>query len=459
MYNVADTNQNGSIDYEEFDAILKSMNKKVTEVTLKRLVQLIDPESTGRVAWKEFKELMGMFSMDETFGAWRELADEDEDEDNVEKEQWWEEDEEEEPQDHYPVGRSKQTMFGIEQEVQVQYTPGDSPVGSPPVVRPSLHTSAENPASMPPSPQRTSSPRPTRPTYSAPKTELHRSAQWDDGHFDEGSEEPKHMPVFSNSQTKAVMKGDDVYAGEAEYTRPRHSALNQSTADVHSVMHSYEGGPMVGEDDSSPVKQRSRDVAGRLERSITSAKEQRRYHHKQATVEGGDEIVVGDSDEEYNQTDGQHDSTHDFLRHSSGGIGRPEVLKELRELRLHDVLMTLAELVGIQQELDAVTPALVNQISALRLDQVLKHLGEVEVMQQVLDKSVRQMKELKLRLLKSAAQEAKTQVTYTTHVREKRTATVKALVPGQILDDITVQRLTEPYHQKEKPKYQPEGGW
>ena len=49
--------------------------------------------------------------------------------------------------------------------------------------------------------------------------------------------------------------------------------------------------------------------------------------------------------------------------------------------------------------------------------QVLKHLGEVEIMQQVLEKSVAQMKDLKLRLLKSAAAEACMQVTNSTYQR------------------------------------------
>jgi hypothetical protein len=81
-----------------------------------------------------------------------------------------------------------------------------------------------------------------------------------------------------------------------------------------------------------------------------------------------------------------------------------------------------------------------------------------DVAAQVLEKSVTQMKDLKLRLLKSAAAEACMQVTNSTYARHVRAEVVRDLQPQEILSSSQIEKLSASYTSAPS-SYHPAGGW
>mmetsp|Transcript_68046 Transcript_68046/g.215250 ORF Transcript_68046/g.215250 Transcript_68046/m.215250 type:complete len:227 (+) Transcript_68046:136-816(+) len=58
VFDLFDTNGNGSLDYKEFEVALRVLGVAQTPVQLKRLIASVDQDGNGCIAWTEFQTLM-----------------------------------------------------------------------------------------------------------------------------------------------------------------------------------------------------------------------------------------------------------------------------------------------------------------------------------------------------------------------------------------------------------------
>jgi hypothetical protein len=80
-----------------------------------------------------------------------------------------------------------------------------------------------------------------------------------------------------------------------------------------------------------------------------------------------------------------------------------EGLSLLQRQKVKEVLLCVAQLISAQHELETITEDMTREVPAMRLDQALQHVGQVDLMQTAMESSMRQLHQLKAKLLKRAA--------------------------------------------------------